>query len=348
MKKLLIHNYYKILDYKYHTSRNKKFISILKNVESEKGKLSNQLKKIADEYALDIFGSKLYAPCLYLYTATAGEFKEGWIPENYYARDVSPRISGLHGELSNLKSLHYRLFNSDNFPDIAYFTNGLFLDKQMNLLEEPKVINNLFKNSDKIVFKLDNSLRGRDIHFIEKVNFNLNIIKKIGNGVFQNYINQHSFFNLFNSSSVATIRITTVINDSGKAEVRGAYLRLARFSDTHVNSESNVRIAVDINTGNLSELGYLPNWNATKVHPDSNVSFKNLQIPMFENCKNTVLYLHSYYPLPRCIGWDVIINDKNDIIIMEWNSGKNDIRVHEAYQGPCFKGLGWENLWKKN
>lgn len=332
---------------KYHRGRNHKFLEILKNIESEVGPLTLKLKKICDDYANDIFGSKVYAPCLYLYTATSGSFKEGWIPENYYAHTVAPKIAGHYGNLSNLKSLQCKLFGNSLFPDLAYFSNGLFFSKDYVLIDDKDVFNYIFSDNNKIVFKCDNSLQGRDIFIFNKSNFNTKYIKTVGNGVFQYFINQHSFFNRFNSTSVATIRLTTVVNDLGKVSVRGAYLRLAREKDTHVKSASNIRIPIDLISGKLYHKGYLANWTPIYKHPDSMTEFKGSEIPLFNKCKDIVIKMHQNFPVPRCIGWDIIINENDEIIFMEWNAGMNGIKEHEAYQGPCFMELGWEDLWKK-
>ena len=51
-------------------------------------------------------------------------------------------------------------------------------------------------------------------------------------------------------------------------------------------------------------------------------------------------------PFARSIGWDMIVDNNNEIQVMEWNGSHNDIKFSEATQGPCFSNLGWEKLWK--
>lgn len=50
----------------------------------------------------------------------------------------------------------------------------------------------------------------------------------------------------------------------------------------------------------------------------------------------------------RCIGWDVTLDDQENVRIMdmEWNAGHNDIKFSEATQGPCFSDLHRE--WLKS
>ena len=47
---------------------------------------------------------------------------------------------------------------------------------------------------------------------LEKQSFDYRQIKRLGDGVFQSYIQQHSFFNEIMPHSVATIRILTVLD----------------------------------------------------------------------------------------------------------------------------------------
>src|SRR5690625_1937623 len=73
----------------------------LASIESTKGRLPDHLRSQADEYAVDVLGSKRFAPWLYVYAATAGEFREGWIPDNYYMSVVLPAIEGRYAGLSD-------------------------------------------------------------------------------------------------------------------------------------------------------------------------------------------------------------------------------------------------------
>ena len=135
----------------------------------------------------------------YIYSAINKGFKVGWIPENYYWNIVEPKLKGNYGLVSDLKPLSKMLFQSELFPDIAYYINGLFFDGNQKIIEPKDIKDLLFRNSDKIIFKLDNSNRGQGIHIITKNIFTIEEIFKLGNGVFQTFINQHSFFNKYKS-----------------------------------------------------------------------------------------------------------------------------------------------------
>ena len=345
MNALIENLIHKIKSYRYHYAHKKHTESILSSIETVKGKTNPKLIKLADEYANDVLGWHGYAPWLYVYSAVSGRFKEGWIPDNYYGRVVVPAIKGSYGNTSNLKPLTNKLFKSDAFPDIAYYVNGLWISKDYNILHEENVEELLFKNSKTIVYKIDKSLQGRGVFFFERTSFKLKEIQKLGNGIFQNCINQHPFFKKLMPASVVTLRITTVLDNAGDASARACYLRIGRTQDTHVKSASHIRVPVDLSSGELNAQGYLTNWLTVDTHPDTNVIFAKERVPSFNKCLSTALNLHKSMPFVQCIGWDMIVDTDNEVKIMEWNGGHNDIKFSEATQGPCFSNLGWEKLW---
>lgn len=332
------------LDRSYHLAHKESALKILKSIESVKGKTDKKLIKLSDDYATDILGWKGYAPWLYVYSAMNNYFKEGWIPDNYYGKIVIPRLKGNYGTIAEYNALTSRLFNSSHFPDYVYYTNGIWISPEYQILSEKEVVEIAFNKNEKVVYKIDNSLQGKGVYFLEKNIFNIDKLKSLGNGVLQKYINQHSFFQDINPNSVATLRITSIIDDIGKVSVRACYLRVARISDTHVKSASHIRIPVDILTGVLDKYGYTTNWLQIDKHPDTDFRFENKQIPDFNKMVEVIMNLHKMVPFTRTVGWDVILDVNNNVQVMEWNGSHNDIKFSEATQGPCFSDLGWENL----
>ncbi|MDG1730909.1 MAG: sugar-transfer associated ATP-grasp domain-containing protein [Algibacter sp.] len=112
--------------------------------------------------------------------------------------------------------------------------------------------------------------------------------------------------------------------------------------------DATMKIPYDINSGKLYKDAYFGTWKSTKILPDSNFAFADKVLPSFDNCIAEVKRMHGNMPFARCLGWDLIVDDNNNVAFIEVNGGHNGIRFTEAVQGPCFKGLGWENLHKLN
>ncbi len=332
------------MDWRYHRIHCIQANKILRSLERIRGRTDPKHIESADAYARDVLGGSHYAPWLYVYTSLAGMFKEGWIPDNYYGFVVVPRINGSYGKTSSQKALTSTIFSSKTFPDIGYFANGLFFTVDKVSIPERDMENLLFSCDEKIVFKTDSSQQGKGVFFFNKAQFDIEKIKTLGNGVFQKPIIQHRLFDDFSPNSVATIRITTAVDDDGVVSARACYLRFGRSEDTHIQSRSHIRVPVDISSGAFFSEGYSTDWLAVEEHPDTKIRFSGCKIPAFSKCASTVLELHKKIPFARCVGWDLAIDRDENVRIMEWNAGHNDIKFSEATQGPCFSDMGWDRL----
>ncbi len=337
----------KVENKRYHYLHKKEANSILTQIGLTRDKLSAHNRKMADEYAVDVFGSTRYAPWLYVYTLWAGGFKEGWIPDNYYGEIVVPKLQGDYGKISFNNMFTNAVFGTDKFPDLAYYVNRKWLSKNRQIMSPDLLEEFLFKNHDEIFFKLDNSLKGRGIYAFNKANFSLDKIKSLGNGVFQSRVRHHNFFENFSSEALATLRVTTVIDKNNNVSARSAYAKLGRLGETYINAKAQVIVPIELRTGVFENHGHLQNWSVLTSHPDSDVSFERKKIPKFNEIVELCINLHSKIPYVGCIGWDIAIDQNEELHILEWNGFHNDIKYAEMTQGPCFADLGWENLWKE-
>ncbi|WP_282124607.1 sugar-transfer associated ATP-grasp domain-containing protein [Algibacter mikhailovii] len=333
--------------YNYNYGHNNMAYHALETIESIKGRTDPKLLGEAMDYAMDVLGWSGYAPWLQAYTAMSSEFREGWLPENYFGTVIVPKLQNDVGKTSFLKPLSKKLFNSSVFPDVGYFVNGSFYSKYYKPIMVSHVTEYLFKDSDRIVFKSNNSAQGMGVSVFTKNDFNYFKIKTLGDGVFQTYITPHAFFNAIMPNSVSTLRILTVLDQEGKASVRAVYLRVGRTQDSHVKSSTQISIPVHLETGALHALGYSKSWYTLDQHPDTGFVFKDQKIPYFSSFIKTARDLQQAMPFVKCIGWDMVLDCDNAIQVMQWNGFHTGIGFAEFTQGPCFKGLGWENLWKE-
>jgi len=330
---------------RFHLIHRKQARNALRIIERQKGKTNRKNITLADAYAREVLGSKIYAPWLYVYAAYRGDFREGWIPDNYYGEVVVPKIQGDYGKLSFNNLLSNSFFNTARFPDMAYYVNGQWFSKDLQPIQAAELLQIVFSNGA-ILFKTDHSFQGKGVHLFEKKDFNLETIQRLGNGVFQKFIRQHPFFDDFGIGATATIRITTIVNANCEVYCRAAYLRMGRKGETHVLSHTQVKVAIDITSGKLLEEGHLSSWESLKCHPDTQIEFHGKTIPHFENAVALCQELHSRAIYIGAIGWDVAIDAFGEVYLLEWNGFHNDIKYSEATQGPCFADLGWEHLWK--
>lgn len=320
---------------------------IIRQMEKDGNRPVHAALRLAEAYAMEVLGSPLYAPWLKVYTTAAGEFREGWIPDNYYGKEVITRIDGRYRSAADAKTFINRVMHSPQIPDIAYVIKGLFYDRDFRLMTSQQLRAALFESAPKAVFKLEKTGRGENFEEILPETLDAEKYRRSPNGVFQKYVRQHPFFDAMTTGSATTLRLTTAIDRIGDVAVRAAYLRIARQEDRNVKSRSALRAAVDLRTGRLAEAAYLPDWTRVERHPDNGFTFSGAEIPALREAMVLVVALHRSFPQISCIGWDICIDVDGVPQILEWNTSHNDIKFSEAFTGPCFADLGWERLWKE-
>lgn len=306
--------------------------------------LSPQIKKLADDYANDVFGGRAYAPWLYVYALVRGQFKEGWIPDNFFGEFVVPRANKALRSVTAFKTFSNIVLRTTALPDLGYHLDGIFYDSDFTKTDLQAIRKKAAERSGEVFIKKDEVDRGEGVIRIALEDVTEDRLKRFGNCVIQSPIKQHSFFDRIIAGPVATIRITTVREPDGTFAMRAAYLRVGRKDTPWVQSANSVSVAILDRTGALDSCCYTQDWRRWPGHPDTGFVFANRTIPHFEAAADTCVRLHVSVPHFAVIGWDVAITEEGSVQLIEWNGEHTGIKFSEATTGPCFTGLGWEKL----
>lgn len=308
-------------------------------------KLTSQQETLCKQYAGDVLGDVRFQHWIRSFTAYNQEFREGWIPHDYFARIVVPTTKGHYGLIGMMSAINPMVFDGELKLDIGSYAGGQFFDQHGRLLHEEDFKKHLVNSSQSIVFKADNSDRGRHVFFMQSNQVNLEFVKRIGMGVFQKKMTQHRSMSEIGSEAVATLRLTTVVEPDGAVTLRNAFLRLGTADQTHV-MEENIKVPIDSN-GRLGEESLNLSWEIRRAHPDSGFVFKDFQIPSFDKAAHEAIRLHQRLRFISSIGWDFGIDQNLEPQVLELNSSGNGFIYGEAFSGPNFRGLGWEHLWRQ-
>ncbi len=328
----------------FHKIHKQAAFSAIRRIEELNGqKLTIHMRNKADEYAVEVFGDKRYAPWLYFYSAFRGEFKEGWIPANFYSRYVLPD-KGLHG-LAITKTFSKTVHKTNAIPDIAYLISGLLFNKEfspINLLQ----LNQIVGNETHVIVKNNTSVRGRGVSKVRIDALDKKTLSSLGDCVFQSVVRQHKFFDDIVTGPLSTIRIATVRNTKGRIEYRGGYLKLGRQGFELYKSDAAIIVPVLNSDGMLDDFCYTFDFKRMTNHPDSNYSFQNKHLPKFHEAVDFCIKCHQSIPHFPIIGWDIAVDRDEKIKMLEWNAGipHPAIKTLEITIGPCFKDLHWEQL----
>ncbi|MCF0160925.1 MAG: glycogen debranching enzyme N-terminal domain-containing protein, partial [Bacteroidaceae bacterium] len=150
----------------------------------------------------------------------------------------------------------------------------------------------------------------------------------------QELVNQCDFMAHFNPSSVNTLRITTLYLNS----IVSLCNTVLRYGQTGSNVDNwgagGVLVGVD-DDGRLRENGYL--LDCTPISEFNGIKLSTQVIPNYTNIIGTILSSHvELFPLCRLIGWDVTIDEKGRIAVLEINSSQPGIFGEQLCNGPIF------------
>ena len=157
--------------------------------------------------------------------------------------------------------------------------------------------------------------------------------------IIEEQITQIASLKEFHPWSVNTIRIVTVYNDkTNQVHFMNARFRMGNKRN-HVDNFHFDGIGANINikTGIIDTLGYDAYNNTYIFHPETHKQIIGFKIPYWEECKDFAARAAKSLPEIRYVGWDIVIKDGGEFILIE----ANDNADHD------FQQLHNKGLWKE-
>ncbi len=146
-------------------------------------------------------------------------------------------------------------------------------------------------------------------------------------------IKQHVEMTKINSSSVNTLRVSTLTLDK-KVHLISAGLRTGNGSGVTDNFHSNgIGCAVDLKDGSVVSDGYNAKMQKFRSHPLTGAIFREIKIPMWNQVLNLVIDAAKKaetYPQCKWIAWDIAISDKPIVVEANWGQGCGIIQIGQS------------------
>jgi hypothetical protein len=240
--------------------------------------LNRKILKEIKEYSKARFGSENYWPWLATYTEIKGEFKEGWIPYDYYRFKLIGKLNiDAFSRLSGIKTFDNRLFDKDVIKPLAICLHNRIYQADGSVITGEILIKQLKELNCELVIKPDEGSGGKNIQFVHSENITKDQIPASGSSIIQKAVSQHYFLEKINPSSINTIRVLSCIDESGKVDVKFVYLRFG-VAGSRLDNISRGGGWVYINpNGQADKCSYnLEGFEMVRVHPETNVKFSNL------------------------------------------------------------------------
>jgi hypothetical protein len=174
-----------------------------------------------------------------------------------------------------------------------------------------------YYNNDRIDFITIGGKRF-DFNFLANHIENIQLYRKNHGVLLEGKLEQHSFFEVINPSTINHIRLVTFLNNHNIPKVYFAGLRLGRKGSETANWEQGaLSVSIDLETGELGR--GLPKAKygnqLLECHPDSGVRFTGLRIPFWHEILQVSERFARFTPEIRIVGWDVVLTPSGPVVI---------------------------------
>lgn len=304
--------------------------------------LDRNLLKQVKEYSKAEFGSPAYWPWLAYYSEIREDFKEGWVPDDYYRFELMPKLNPRPiSMVSTVKSFDHHLFKNFAVDPIAVKVSGCFYDHNQKKIKKQNLLELLTSIDKEIIVKVDGGPSGKGHIFMTPKNLNPDIFEEISDCVIQPVVTQHKNLNELYDKSVNTLRIVTLLKADGTVTHKYTFLRFGSDGSRLDNIRSGGYFMFLDLDGNVVSPAYDGFGNDIgKNHPDTGFEYKKLKVPSVSEAVKRCKEAHFKFPYVKLIAWDVFINEHGNLGLLEWNARSPRMRLVEALIGPLFLNDG--------
>ncbi len=281
-----------------------------------------------------------------------------YVPENIHYKYIEPVLNNRSLALIfNDKNFfeRYLIEHKQYFPKaILRGINGVFycreynqlpVDKVLNLLShlpeggefilKPAIITGggenvvLVQKKDGRFLILNNHYSNNGLYLILKDNYS-------GSFVLQNRINQHPWFETFNSTSLNTVRLYTYRSVVDETVIPlTAYIRFGKPGSIVDSSSQGGRTCGVLMNGKINDFA-LGKYGEKYCDLDCIIKNRGTRVPFFEEMKIIAREIAPFFNYHRLLGFDFSVDDKNNIKLMEINNLYIGIINQQMNTGPLF------------
>ncbi len=277
------------------------------------------------------------------YTDKTKTFDEKIIPNEVFDCKIEPYFNPHRiGEVLDNKCLYAQLFSGFLQPKTVVKRMGtIWLDADMNVIDRAKAIKVILEKQAVFIKAACESMGGEGVAYIDCLKENAaksidSAIKKIkGDIIVQLPVKQHEKMSAINSSSVNTIRVLTLLENSGVSKISTVVRMGAGGSKVDNAGQGGISCGVKDN-GKLKKFAYTKPGERIEMHPDSNLVFEDYEIPSYEEAVEFCKKAHLRVPQFRLVSWDIAINESAEPLMIEANLYRGGLTIHQLNNGGVF------------
>ncbi len=309
-------------------------------------KLTKKQKEEIQKFWNKHFGKKISLKWHEYFLKVNGEFSPRYIPTYIYYAEIYPKLNDpriavvysdknmidrLLGDRVKLPNTYIKNYNGNYYIDGKVVTKREAIEQCLNI-EDAVIKHSLDTCQGKSILRfksVDGIVTGKGCpNTIEKL-----LDSYATDFIVQSAIRQSATMAKLNPTSLNTVRIMTYWGKDGIVPVF-AVVRMGR-SGAVIDNASSGGMYCGVNMdGTLKKNAYTLFPFTSHTQSDSGVVFEDFKIPNFEALKNKAKELHTMLPYAKIIGWDLCINDQDEIELVEINA--NSPGLFQGATGPAF------------
>ncbi len=335
IKRLLFVNYIRI------TFRKK--IKKMNKDHQSKSLLKTQIEEIS-KYHKSLCVKKMKTYWHQYYTSLNGVFSTKYIPHDYFYNTISYALNQKAYRCLMDKNLIDRLFQNIKHPNaIIKRINGFYHCDNLVITEDDAI--NGCNTYERVLIKPTVYSGGGNSIVVFSIkegqtdfnNLSLNeIFEHYGNNfIIQEIVLQHKKLSLLNKSSLNTLRIISYMPNE-KVNILSSYIRIDGVGSIVDNiSSGGYGCSVDSN-GKISKTGYYINFKKQSLKTENGTPLEDFVVPCYKKILQKIEILHQQVPYFKIVGWDIAVDENENIVLIEYNLWEQAIDFAQVINGPLF------------
>jgi len=316
-------------------------INQFKNKASRKALSPQQIKEVKQFYK----PYKIPHLAFHRYfTEKTGEFYATYIPQDIYVGYIDPYFNNLReAKYIDNKCYYDMLFHQVAQPQLVLKRmNGIWFDKNRKPVEDSEIKEILSLETEGLFVKeAQVSAGGHGVLFVDPLENAYDKIMSFSSKiktdiVVQRTLKQHPGCAKFNSSSVNSLRIYSILDKNGVVTIYSSVFRIG-VGDVKVDNYASGGVSCGITEdGCLRKYAFNKKGERVEKHPYTGIEFIGCKIPSYDKAVELVKNTHPTIPHFRSVSWDIMINESGNPILIEANLCRGGIDLLQLSNGPLF------------
>lgn len=319
--------------------------------------LTGEQKKEIDSFFKENYGKKISYHWHRLYQSFAGTYNKEFFPEILFSTKFEKKANNSKYSYVLDDKLLLPVFvngvENVKTPDtIATFCNGVYYDSKNNVLTRDK-FTSLVKDCEKAVIKpTQDTTSGKGVNLL---NFGKTkggetleeIIASYKNGAFivQEAVLPHKELKALYPHAINTFRIVTYLW-KGQVYHWPVALRIGQGGSFIDNAHAGGMFIAVSDDGALNDKAFTEFQTVYTEHPDTKVKFEGYKLSFVPSLIEAAKKMHLNAPQLGVISWDLTVNEKDEIILIETNTTTQTIWFPQMASGKAAFGENTADVLK--